>query len=143
MTRLVNQYLIEYDPIVLMQTTTKTLITVYNKKLKSKLKFPTQLYLIFLLFTADNFSVDDTMPAILFLSTQIGSTRNRIHLKSREKSEEIRSFMEELVGMKRFDDLLCAEDSNYVKKKYGGYFGVFVAMLAEEGEIWDIRKSKH
>lgn len=42
------------------------------------------------------------------------------------------------MGEKRFAVLLCAEDSEYVKKKYGGYFGVFVKMLAEEGEIWDM-----
>ncbi|KAL8195216.1 hypothetical protein R6Q57_025619 [Mikania cordata] len=46
--------------------------------------------------------------------------------------------MEELSEMKRFALLLCAEDSDYVKKKYGGYFGVFVRMLAEDGEIWDV-----
>ncbi|GAB4853339.1 hypothetical protein Ancab_017518 [Ancistrocladus abbreviatus] len=39
---------------------------------------------------------------------------------------------------KRFAVLLCAEDSEYVKKKYGGYFGIFVRMLAEEGETWDV-----
>ncbi|CAL5434308.1 unnamed protein product [Camellia sinensis] len=39
---------------------------------------------------------------------------------------------------KRFAVLLCAEDSDYVKKKYGGYFGVFLRMLAEEGEAWDV-----
>ncbi|XAR53010.1 hypothetical protein NMG60_11021387 [Bertholletia excelsa] len=39
---------------------------------------------------------------------------------------------------KRFAVLLCAEDSDYVKKIYGGYFGVFVGMLAEEGETWDV-----
>ncbi|XP_009619550.1 gamma-glutamyl peptidase 5-like [Nicotiana tabacum] len=39
---------------------------------------------------------------------------------------------------KKFAVLLCAEDSEYVKKKYGGYFGVFVRMLAEEGETWDV-----
>ncbi|KAJ7968322.1 Gamma-glutamyl peptidase 5 [Quillaja saponaria] len=39
---------------------------------------------------------------------------------------------------KRFGVLLCAEDSEYVKKLYGGYFGVFVEMLAEEGETWDL-----
>lgn len=36
--------------------------------------------------------------------------------------------------------LMCAEDSEYVKKVYGGYFGVFVRMLAEEGERWDVYK---
>lgn len=40
------------------------------------------------------------------------------------------------MGGKRYAVLLCAEDSDYVKKKYGGYFGVFVRMLAEEGETW-------
>ena len=39
---------------------------------------------------------------------------------------------------KRFAVLLCAEDPEYVRKKYGGYFGVFVRMLAEEGETWDM-----
>lgn len=39
---------------------------------------------------------------------------------------------------KKFAVLLCAEDSEYVKKKYGGYFGVFLKMLAEEGETWDM-----
>ncbi|KAA8545670.1 hypothetical protein F0562_020879 [Nyssa sinensis] len=42
------------------------------------------------------------------------------------------------MGGKRFGVLLCAEESDYVKKKYGGYFGVFVKMLAEEGETWDV-----
>ncbi|KAF5179064.1 Gamma-glutamyl peptidase [Thalictrum thalictroides] len=40
---------------------------------------------------------------------------------------------------KRFAVLLCAEDSEYVKKRYGGYFGVFVNLLGgEEEEIWDV-----
>lgn len=42
------------------------------------------------------------------------------------------------MGGKRFAVLLCAEDSEYVVKMYGGYFGVFVRMLAEEGETWDV-----
>lgn len=42
------------------------------------------------------------------------------------------------MGGKRFAVLLCAEDSEYVKKKYGGYFGVFVNLLGEEGENWDL-----
>ena len=41
-------------------------------------------------------------------------------------------------GGKKFAVLMCAEDSDYVKKSYGGYFGVFVGMLAEEGEKWDV-----
>lgn len=32
--------------------------------------------------------------------------------------------------------LLCAEDSEYVKRKHGGYFGVFVRLLGEEGDMW-------
>ncbi|KAH7575537.1 hypothetical protein JRO89_XS02G0137000 [Xanthoceras sorbifolium] len=43
-----------------------------------------------------------------------------------------------IMGGKRFAILMCGEDSEYVKKKYGGYFGVFVKMLAEEGETWDV-----
>nr|XP_043628798.1 gamma-glutamyl peptidase 5-like [Erigeron canadensis] len=46
--------------------------------------------------------------------------------------------MGDIAQMKRYAVLLCAEDSEYVKKIYGGYFGVFVKMLAEEGEIWDV-----
>ncbi|KAL2936738.1 Gamma-glutamyl peptidase 5 [Bienertia sinuspersici] len=42
---------------------------------------------------------------------------------------------------KRFAVLLCAEDEpEYVKKKYGGYFRVFVNLLREEGENWDVYK---
>ena len=41
-------------------------------------------------------------------------------------------------GRKRFGVLLCAEDSEYVRKNHGGYFGVFVRMLGEEGERWDV-----
>lgn len=40
---------------------------------------------------------------------------------------------------KRFAVLLCAEDSDYVKR-YGGYYGVFVEMLAEDGEAWEVFK---
>lgn len=42
------------------------------------------------------------------------------------------------MGGKKFALLLCAEDSDYVIKKYGGYYGVFVTMLGEEGETWDM-----
>ncbi|XP_061359993.1 gamma-glutamyl peptidase 5-like [Gastrolobium bilobum] len=45
--------------------------------------------------------------------------------------------MEKKMVGKRFGVLLCAEDSEYVRKMYGGYFGVFVRMLAEEGDTWD------
>ncbi|CAJ1936123.1 unnamed protein product [Sphenostylis stenocarpa] len=41
---------------------------------------------------------------------------------------------------KRFAVLMCAEDSEYTKKVYGGYSEVFVRMLAEEGETWDVYK---
>ncbi|KAL1564594.1 glucosinolate gamma-glutamyl hydrolase [Salvia divinorum] len=41
-------------------------------------------------------------------------------------------------GQKKFGILLCAEDSEYVKKLYGGYYGVYVRMLKEEGESWDL-----
>ncbi|KAL5705312.1 glucosinolate gamma-glutamyl hydrolase [Ranunculus cassubicifolius] len=50
------------------------------------------------------------------------------------------------MGGKRFAVLLCAEDSEYVTKKYGGYFGVFVNLLGEKNinggeenkEIWNL-----
>ncbi|KAM1233089.1 hypothetical protein EV1_002746 [Malus domestica] len=42
------------------------------------------------------------------------------------------------MGGKKFAVLLCAEDTEFVKKTYGGYFGVFLRMLAEEGETWDL-----
>ncbi|KAJ9159215.1 hypothetical protein P3X46_024736 [Hevea brasiliensis] len=44
------------------------------------------------------------------------------------------------MGGKKFAVLLCAEDPEYVKMKYGGYFGVFLRMLGEEGETWDVYK---
>lgn len=40
-------------------------------------------------------------------------------------------------GEKRFALLLAADDSDYVKKVYGGYFNVFVNAFGEEGEKWD------
>ncbi|OIV96186.1 hypothetical protein TanjilG_14863 [Lupinus angustifolius] len=43
-------------------------------------------------------------------------------------------------GAKRYGVLMCAEDSDYVRNKHGGYFGVFMRMLAEEGERWDMYK---
>ncbi|KAI3712331.1 hypothetical protein L1987_70882 [Smallanthus sonchifolius] len=43
----------------------------------------------------------------------------------------------------RFAVLLCAEDTDYMKKIYGGYFGVFMTMLAEEGEILDLFHVAH
>ncbi|KAK4424293.1 Gamma-glutamyl peptidase 5 [Sesamum alatum] len=39
---------------------------------------------------------------------------------------------------RKFAVLLCAEDSDYMKNTYGGYYGVFVRMLKEEGETWDV-----
>ncbi|KAF8044134.1 hypothetical protein BT93_A2195 [Corymbia citriodora subsp. variegata] len=40
--------------------------------------------------------------------------------------------------VKRFAVLLCAQDSEYMKSQYGGYYGLFKGMLAEEGEVWDV-----
>ncbi|XP_077216805.1 gamma-glutamyl peptidase 5-like [Tasmannia lanceolata] len=57
---------------------------------------------------------------------------------SENRSEEVK-----MMEKKRFSVLLCAEDSEYVKKKYGGYFQVFVGMLAEEGEMWDRYRVTH
>lgn len=37
--------------------------------------------------------------------------------------------------------LQCGEDSEYVRKAYGGYFEVFRALLAEEGERWQVYKA--
>lgn len=34
--------------------------------------------------------------------------------------------------------LLCADDPEYVKKTYGGYFYVYADMLREEGEEWHL-----
>ncbi|KAG8372489.1 hypothetical protein BUALT_Bualt12G0071400 [Buddleja alternifolia] len=39
---------------------------------------------------------------------------------------------------KRYALLLAANDSEYVKKVYGGYFNVFVEALGDEGEKWDL-----
>lgn len=44
------------------------------------------------------------------------------------------------MGGQKFAVLLCAEDSDYVKKIHGGYYCVFVRMLMEEGERWDVFK---
>ncbi|XP_051150178.1 gamma-glutamyl peptidase 5-like [Andrographis paniculata] len=40
-------------------------------------------------------------------------------------------------GRKRFALLLAAQDSDYVKKVYGGYYNVFVETLGDEGDKWD------
>ncbi|KAK2641645.1 hypothetical protein Ddye_023408 [Dipteronia dyeriana] len=42
------------------------------------------------------------------------------------------------MGGKRFAVLLCGEDSEYIKKKYGGYFGVFVKILVEDRGACDL-----
>lgn len=42
------------------------------------------------------------------------------------------------VEHKRFALLLAANDSDYVKKVYGGYFNVFVQAFGDEGEAWDL-----
>ncbi|RWW28544.1 hypothetical protein BHE74_00045667 [Ensete ventricosum] len=44
-------------------------------------------------------------------------------------------------GRRKFAVLLCAEESEYVKKVYGGYFKVFVGLLGEEGETWDVYRA--
>ncbi|XP_004491010.1 gamma-glutamyl peptidase 5-like [Cicer arietinum] len=44
------------------------------------------------------------------------------------------------MGRKRFGVLMCAEDSEHVIKIYGGYFRVFMKMLEEENETWDMYK---
>lgn len=44
---------------------------------------------------------------------------------------------------RRYAVLMCAEDSEYVRKMYGGYYGVFVKMLAEDGERWDAYRVAH
>ncbi|KAI3439245.1 Glutamine amidotransferase type-1 domain-containing protein [Psidium guajava] len=46
--------------------------------------------------------------------------------------------LERGMGVKRFAVLLCAQDSEYMKSRYGGYYGVFKGMLGEEGEVWDV-----
>lgn len=43
-----------------------------------------------------------------------------------------------VTSKKRYALLQAARDSDYVKKVYGGYFNVFVAAFAEEGETWDL-----
>ncbi|KAJ3687091.1 hypothetical protein LUZ61_016255 [Rhynchospora tenuis] len=48
---------------------------------------------------------------------------------------------EEKKQPKTFGVLLCAEDSDFVKKTYGGYFGVFSGLLAEEGEDWRLYRA--
>ncbi|XP_026417616.1 gamma-glutamyl peptidase 2-like [Papaver somniferum] len=39
--------------------------------------------------------------------------------------------------MRRYEVLLCAQDSEFAKNRYGGYFGVFLSLFREEGETWD------
>ncbi|KAF3777503.1 Gamma-glutamyl peptidase 5 [Nymphaea thermarum] len=41
-------------------------------------------------------------------------------------------------GAKRYALLLATEDSDYVKKMYGGYFKVFEEAFREEGQQWDL-----
>ncbi|GER36397.1 GMP synthase [glutamine-hydrolyzing] subunit A [Striga asiatica] len=42
-----------------------------------------------------------------------------------------------MVGPK-FAILMCAEDSDYIKQTHGGYYGVYLRMLKEDGETWDM-----
>lgn len=44
--------------------------------------------------------------------------------------------MEKIEG-RRFAVLLCADDSEYMTERYGGYFDLFVNLLGEKGEVWD------
>ncbi|WOL15246.1 gamma-glutamyl peptidase 5 [Canna indica] len=44
---------------------------------------------------------------------------------------------------RRFAVLLCADESEYVKKVHGGYFKVFVELLGEEGETWHVYRAAH
>ncbi|XP_042375120.1 gamma-glutamyl peptidase 5-like [Zingiber officinale] len=46
-------------------------------------------------------------------------------------------------GRRKFAVLLCAEDSEYMQKSYGGYFKVFVRLLGEEGETWHVYRAAH
>ncbi|XP_074561548.1 gamma-glutamyl peptidase 3-like [Curcuma longa] len=39
---------------------------------------------------------------------------------------------------KRFALLLACKDSDYVKKRYNGYFNVFLEAFGDEGETWDL-----
>lgn len=43
-----------------------------------------------------------------------------------------------MMGIRRFAVLLCAEDSEHMSTKYGGYFGIFKEMLAGPGEEWHV-----
>eukprot|EP00262_Sarcandra_glabra_P007539 TRINITY_DN20410_c0_g1_i1.p1 TRINITY_DN20410_c0_g1~~TRINITY_DN20410_c0_g1_i1.p1 ORF type:complete len:252 (+),score=56.61 TRINITY_DN20410_c0_g1_i1:70-825(+) len=45
---------------------------------------------------------------------------------------------DEVFQKKRYALLLAANDSEYVKKMYGGYFNVFVEAFGEEGQAWDL-----
>ncbi|KAK4768757.1 hypothetical protein SAY86_026907 [Trapa natans] len=45
------------------------------------------------------------------------------------------------MGVRRFAVLLCAEDSDYVRAKYGGYFGIFKEMLGAPGEEWHVYRA--
>lgn len=47
------------------------------------------------------------------------------------------ALMENTQGSRRFAVLLCAEDSEYMTERYGGYLDVFVNLLGEKGEVWD------
>lgn len=39
---------------------------------------------------------------------------------------------------KRYALLLACKDSDYVKKRYNGYFNVFLEAFGDEGESWDL-----
>nr|ACU18904.1 unknown [Glycine max] len=44
------------------------------------------------------------------------------------------------MGSKRYALLMCGEDSEYLVKMHGGTYGVFVKLLQEQEEKWDLYK---
>jgi len=44
------------------------------------------------------------------------------------------------MGSKRYALLMCGEDSEYLVKMHGGTYGVFMKLLQEQEEKWDLYK---
>ncbi|KAK7302588.1 hypothetical protein RJT34_13480 [Clitoria ternatea] len=44
------------------------------------------------------------------------------------------------LGKKRYALLMCGEDSEYLVKRHGGFYGIFGRVLGDEGEEWDLYK---
>lgn len=42
------------------------------------------------------------------------------------------------ISSRRYALLLAVNDSEYVKKAYGGYYNVYVEAFGEEGDTWDL-----